>query len=45
MLVVLLEPCFAKKLSDAPLAIVYKRRHGDNVIEVDLLKFKFTLVL
>jgi ribose-phosphate pyrophosphokinase len=36
---------FAKKLSDAPLAIVDKRRHGHNVAEVDLLKFKFTLVL
>ena len=36
---------FAKKLSDAPLAIVDKRRHGHNLAEVDLLKFKFTLVL
>lgn len=26
---------FAKKLSDAPLAIVDKRRHGHNVAEVD----------
>lgn len=25
---------FAKKLSDAPLAIVDKRRHGHNVAEV-----------
>lgn len=32
---------FAKKLSDAPLAIVDKRRHGHNVAEV---KFKFTLL-
>ncbi|XP_057250846.1 ribose-phosphate pyrophosphokinase 1 isoform X2 [Beta vulgaris subsp. vulgaris] len=29
---------FAKKLSDAPLAIVDKRRHGHNVAEVQLLK-------
>lgn len=27
---------FAKKLSDAPLAIVDKRRHGHNVAEVSL---------
>lgn len=27
---------FAKKLSDAPLAIVDKRRHGHNVAEVML---------
>ena len=27
---------FAKKLSDAPLAIVDKRRHGHNVAEVVL---------
>lgn len=26
---------FAKKLSDAPLAIVDKRRHGHNVAEVN----------
>nr|KAJ0204083.1 hypothetical protein LSAT_V11C500239760 [Lactuca sativa] len=30
---------FAKKLSDAPLAIVDKRRHGHNVAEVILLFF------
>lgn len=28
---------FAKKLSDAPLAIVDKRRHGHNVAEVCLV--------
>lgn len=28
---------FAKKLSDAPLAIVDKRRHGHNVAEVACL--------
>lgn len=28
---------FAKKLSDAPLAIVDKRRQGHNVAEVDFL--------
>lgn len=28
---------FAKKLSDAPLAIVDKRRHGHNVAEVIVL--------
>ena len=27
---------FAKKLSDAPLAIVDKRRHGHNVAEVNM---------
>lgn len=27
---------FAKKLSDAPLAIVDKRRHGHNVAEVNI---------
>ena len=35
---------FAKKLSDAPLAIVDKRRHGHNVAEVrpcTLLNFDF----
>lgn len=31
---------FAKKLSDAPLAIVDKRRHGHNVAEV-ILSFFF----
>lgn len=39
---------FAKKLSDAPLAIVDKRRHGHNVAEVFwLLVFylRFLLVL
>lgn len=30
---------FAKKLSDAPLAIVDKRRHGHNVAEVKIFKF------
>ena len=29
---------FAKMLPSASLAIVYKRRHGDNVVEVDLAK-------
>ncbi|KAL0815786.1 hypothetical protein Bca101_072230 [Brassica carinata] len=33
---------FAKKLSDAPLAIVDKRRHGHNVAEVKLLNFLMT---
>ena len=28
---------FAKKLSDAPLAIVDKRRHGHNVAEVYII--------
>lgn len=28
---------FAKKLSDAPLAIVDKRRHGHNVAEVNFV--------
>lgn len=32
---------FAKKLSDAPLAIVDKRRHGYNVAEVN---FNLTLI-
>lgn len=35
---------FAKKLSDAPLAIVDKRRHGHNVAEVrscTILKYEF----
>lgn len=31
---------FAKKLSDAPLAIVDKRRHGHNVAEVKFSKIK-----
>lgn len=38
---------FAKKLSDAPLAIVDKRRHGHNVAEViwlGLLVKSFSLV-
>lgn len=30
---------FAKKLSDAPLAIVDKRRHGHNVAEVKYAKY------
>lgn len=34
---------FAKKLSDAPLAIVDKRRHGHNVSEVRHL-FIFTTI-
>lgn len=41
---------FAKKLSDAPLAIVDKRRHGHNVAEVvsapvfcDIIFFFFSL--
>lgn len=33
---------FAKKLSDAPLAIVDKRRQGHNIAEVDM---KLTLIL
>lgn len=33
---------FAKKLSDSPLAIVDKRRHGHNVCEVnDMTKVYF----
>lgn len=32
---------FAKKLSDAPLAIVDKRRQGHNVAEVTIIFFKF----
>lgn len=31
---------FAKKLSDAPLAIVDKRRHGHNVAEVVSLQMR-----
>lgn len=34
---------FAKKLSDAPLAIVDKRRHGHNVAEVTEF-FLFALI-
>jgi len=33
---------FAKKLSDAPLAIVDKRRHGHNVAEVIIYMFTYT---
>lgn len=36
---------FAKKLSDAPLAIVDKRRHGHNVAEVKSLKTMYILLL
>ena len=32
---------FAKKLSDAPLAIVDKRRHGHNVAEVGSIEIYF----
>lgn len=37
---------FAKKLSDAPLAIVDKRRHGHNVAEVGSLQMRlyFTVI-
>lgn len=34
---------FAKKLSDAPLAIVDKRRQGHNVSEVNLIVSKLQL--
>lgn len=36
---------FAKKLSDAPLAIVDKRRHGHNVAEVVSDQYSLTLSL
>lgn len=36
---------FAKKLSDAPLAIVDKRRHGHNVAEVPFFFFVFLFPL
>lgn len=34
---------FAKKLSDAPLAIVDKRRHGHNVAEASIIVLCYLL--
>lgn len=34
---------FAKKLSDAPLAIVDKRRHGHNVAEASIIVLRYLL--
>lgn len=36
---------FAKKLSDAPLAIVDKRRHGHNVAEVRSIQMGLTTLI
>lgn len=32
---------FAKKLSDAPLAIVDKRRHGHNIAEASIIVLNY----